>query len=158
MPPLRLFVYGTLMRGRANHALCQDANAVTPAAVWGRLYDLGLGYPTLECPESLILAEAGRDPLGDLRRGRRFGDIAPPRPNGDWDAIPGELMIFEGAVALLARLDAFEDCRPAAPSHYRRALIPILSADGRKATPAWCYLRGALPITGERPRRIPAWP
>lgn len=43
-----LFVYGTLMRGQANHArYCTDALTIEPAVATGRLYHLPTGFPAM---------------------------------------------------------------------------------------------------------------
>jgi len=41
------FVYGTLMRGEANHRLVSSAKKIMPATVQGRLYALVYGYPAM---------------------------------------------------------------------------------------------------------------
>ena len=44
--PIRLFVYGTLKRGQANHPrFCANATDIVPAVTWGRLYASGPRVP-----------------------------------------------------------------------------------------------------------------
>ena len=55
--PIRLFVYGTLKRGQANHArFCANATDIVPAVTWGRLCALDLGFPALEVLPGQTLA------------------------------------------------------------------------------------------------------
>ena len=137
-PFLRLFVYGTLKRGYWNHqAFCAQARTIEPAMLWGRLYHLQAGFPALEVPESLILAQGSGDPLADARKQQ---EIDPPpfaRPIGDWDLIHGELMTFSDPQRDLPPIDRLESFQPGGHSMYQRVLVAALCGD--TAIPAWTY-------------------
>ncbi len=93
--PTRLFVYGTLRLGQANHAcFCANATDIVPAITWGRLYALDLGFPALEVPAGHILAQGTDDPLADAATQVGWPEVRLERPEGDWDLIEGELMTF----------------------------------------------------------------
>ena len=56
----RLFVYGSLLRGEANHArYCADALTIEPARTTGRLYHLPAGFPAMvEATDGVVYGEA----------------------------------------------------------------------------------------------------
>ncbi|MDD2388425.1 MAG: gamma-glutamylcyclotransferase [Desulfobacterales bacterium] len=61
---LRPFVYGTLKLGYWNHErFCVQPQSIEPATVWGGHHHLSAGFPTLEVPDSLILAHDTGDPI-----------------------------------------------------------------------------------------------
>jgi gamma-glutamylcyclotransferase (GGCT)/AIG2-like uncharacterized protein YtfP len=144
---LRLFVYGTLMRGHRNHGrYCGAAIGVEPAAVWGRLYHLRAGYPAMEIPDPSILAQGTEDPLADaavqLRVAADPADFS--RPMGDWDLIQGEIITFDTPLRELPPIDRLEGFRAGHPSLYQRALVVAQARAER--VPAWLYWM-------ERPRQ-----
>ena len=71
-----LFVYGTLMRGRPNHARIQSAIRIEPATLRGLLFGLPEGYPALIEGEGIVHGELC------------FFD--------DLQALLGDLDVFEG--------------------------------------------------------------
>jgi len=152
--PIRLFVYGTLKRGQANHArFCANATDIVPAVTWGRLYALDLGFPALEVPPALILAHGTDDPLADAAAQGRRPEIGFERPDGDWDLVAGELMTFADPVRDLPAIDRLEGFRPGGYCLYRRVLVPIQC--GSRTVPAWSYDGAAL---SGRWARAPGWP
>ena len=135
---LRLFVYGTLKRGYWNHQrFCAQARSIEPAVLWGRLYHLHAGFPTLEVPEGLILARGTADPLADARRQQEIGTPRFGRPTGDWDLIHGELVTFTDPQRDLPPIDRLEGFRPDGQSMYQRVMVAVLS--GRTSITAWTY-------------------
>ena len=65
--PNALFVYGTLMRGRSNHARIRSAISIEPATARGDLYGLAEGYPALIEGEGIVHGELCRfDDLGAI--------------------------------------------------------------------------------------------
>ncbi len=131
-----LFVYGTLMstaRGAMGHGqrarLQQAGRIVGPAAVSGRLYDLG-SYPGLVV-----------EPPKRRAAGRVFG----------------ELLELVAPATVFAWLDRYEGIDPANPlaGEYLRTIdrIELIGdAASGKAVDAWVYVyRGAL----DRAREIP---
>jgi gamma-glutamylcyclotransferase (GGCT)/AIG2-like uncharacterized protein YtfP len=139
--PLRLFVYGTLLRGHPNHRrYCGTAVNVEPARAWGRLYDLQVGYPAMEVPESTILAQGSADPIEDAAVQRRVAATQPAmvRPKGDWDLIQGEIVSFDNPLRDLPPIDRLEGFRLGQPGLYHRVLV--LARSRSKAMPAvWLY-------------------
>ena len=81
-----VFVYGTLLRGEANHALLRGAERLeADARVRGALYDTGCGYPALVLEEGAA-EDSGAGPAGP---------------------VAGEVYAVDGR--MLAELDALED-------------------------------------------------
>ncbi len=112
--PLPLFVYGTLRRGCPTPMaewLGSTASWIGMAQIRGRLYRLD-GYP------GLVPDENGGLVQGDLFR-------LPDGAAGD---------------ALLARLDAYEECAPdcPAPHEYARVVLPVLFQG--TLIEAWTYI------------------
>jgi len=135
---LRLFVYGTLKRGYWNHQrFCAQARSIEPAVLWGRLYHLHAGFPTLEVPEGLILARGTADPLADARKQQGIGTPRFGRPTGDWDLIHGELVTFTDPQRDLPPIDRLEGFRPGGHSMYQRVMVAVLC--GRTSITAWTY-------------------
>jgi len=112
-----LMVYGTLMRGQANHArFCADALTIEPAVTTGRLYHLPIGYP------AMIAAEDGQV-FGEAMT---FPDLA-------------------AKLALLDHLEGYRPDQPE-HSLYLRRIRPVSLLKSGLTVPAYCYLwRGALP-------------
>lgn len=112
---IRLFVYGTLKRGQANHArFCANAIDIVPAATWGRLYALDLGFPALEVPPSLILAQGTDDPLADAATQAGWPEAGFDLLDGDWDLVEGELMTFPDPLWDLPPMNRLEGFGPGA--------------------------------------------
>ena len=80
-----LFVYGTLMRGQANHArFCGDALTIEPAVTTGILYDLPMGFPAMiEAADGQVFGEAMTFPdlQAALRRLDRLEGYRPDQPS-----------------------------------------------------------------------------
>lgn len=160
---LRVFVYGTLKRGLSNHSpLCDGAESIVPARVWGRLYDLPAGYPAVVIPDAAVLACGTASPRADVVTQHRTTVPESPccpdfvRPDGDWDEVWGEVLTFPDAEAALPGLDLLEEFSPdlSQPCLYQRVLVPVVSADGVSAT--WIYTMGD-PVDGVRIRNG-VWP
>lgn len=138
--PLSLFVYGTLMRGQPNHRrYCRTAVHVEPATAWGRLYNLPVGYPAMEVPESGILAQGSADPLADAAAPLRIAEAQPAmvRPKGDWDLVHGEIVTFDNPLRDLPPIDRLEGFRPGRPGLYHRVLM--LAQTRSTEIPVWLY-------------------
>jgi len=168
---LRVFVYGTLKRGRRNHlAYCSGAAAIEPARIFGRLYHLPAGYPMLVVPDSAMLAIGSSQYAQDASR--QHDDQWPPactKPmaadsdckEGEWEEIIGELLTFDDPATRLPALDRLEDFRPGeteagnatsrtnATSLYVRVLVRLTEPAGLIA---WTYVapNGRLPPGARR--------
>jgi len=106
-----LFVYGTLMRGGANHArFCADALTIEPAITTGRLYHLPAGFP------AMLAADNGQV-FGEAMT---FPDLA---------AVLGQTDFLEG----------FDPLRPDR-SMYRRIVVPVLIEPSDRCVTAWTYV------------------
>ncbi|MBI1317704.1 MAG: gamma-glutamylcyclotransferase [Candidatus Hydrogenedens sp.] len=140
---IRLFVYGSLLRGSAEHEeYCSGAAAYAEASVEARLYDLPEGYPSIVVPEPSILAIATFDPLEDARLQLTVAP-APPAPAwGDWDTVHGALITLSDAATLLPRIDEYEGCNADSDALYRRVLITVETADGLQT--AWTYAQSSV--------------
>lgn len=146
---IRLFVYGTLKRGFANHErFCSRARSIEPAVVWGRLYHLPAGYPALEVPESSVLAYGTPDPRADAQTQDHAHSLLFQRPAGDWDLIKGELATFDDPELDLPPIDRLEGFDPGGHSLYRRVLTTARTSRGLLS--AWVYVMEGV----ERGRRI----
>jgi len=56
---MRIFVYGTLLRGQRNHVrFCSDALTIELASTTGCLYDLPAGFPAMVEGEGTVYGEA----------------------------------------------------------------------------------------------------
>ena len=106
-----LFVYGTLMRGQANHArFCADALTIEPAVTAGRLFHLPMGFPAmLEADDGQVFGEA-----------MTFPDLA---------AVLRQTDLLEGYHQL--RSDS---------SMYRRVVVPVQIGASRQRVTAWTYV------------------
>jgi gamma-glutamylcyclotransferase (GGCT)/AIG2-like uncharacterized protein YtfP len=155
--PIRVFVYGTLKRGQANHArFCASATDIVPAFTRGRLYALDIGFPALEVPPGQILAHGTDDPLADATTQARWPEVRFDRPDGDWDLIEGELMTFADPRRDLRSIDHLEGFRPNGMGLYRRVLVPVRSND--RTIPVWTYDGAGLNDHGVRVMRWPDEP
>ena len=112
-----LFVYGTLMRGQANHGrFCADALTIEPAVTAGRLYHLPMGFPAmLEADDGHVFGE-----------GMTFPDLA-------------------AALRQTDLLEGYDPLRPDT-SMYRRIVVPVLIEQSGWRGTAWTYIwNRALP-------------
>ena len=113
-----LFVYGTLMRGQANHdRYCADALTIEPAVTTGRLYHLPMGYPAMiEAENGQVFGEA-----------MTFPDLA-------------------AKLAILDILEGYRPDDPE-HSLYLRRIRPVSLLKSGLTVPAYCYLwRGECPF------------
>ena len=113
----RVFVYGTLLRGGANHTrFCNDALAIEPASTQGRLYDLPAGFPAMvEATDGTVYGEA-----------IAFPDI-------------------DAALTRLDFLEGYRPERPE-HSLYLRRVQPVMLLNSGDMVLAYCYVwRNALP-------------
>jgi gamma-glutamylcyclotransferase (GGCT)/AIG2-like uncharacterized protein YtfP len=106
-----LFVYGTLMRGQANHArFCAEALTIEPAVTTGRLCHLPMGFPAMvETDDGQVFGEAMTFP--------------------DLDAVLRQTDLLEGY-----------DPRRADSSMYRRVVVPVLIEPSGQRVMAWAYV------------------
>lgn len=150
---IRLFVYGTLLRGGRYHArYCGSASDIGPATVTGRLYDLDAGYPTLAVPSEAVLAAGTADPLGDAKTADTWPVSSPaPAADGDWDAVHGELVTFPNPAESLPALDRLEEYEPGATSNLYERVLVLVECDAG-LTAAWTYV-GSERLLGQG-RRI----
>jgi gamma-glutamylcyclotransferase (GGCT)/AIG2-like uncharacterized protein YtfP len=138
--PLLMFFYGTLKRGERNHErYCGGALRIERAAVRGDLYDLPVfGYPALVVPEDYIYVFGTTDYAGDVEEQRRLGRGHVQTPEGAHAF--GEVFAFDDPESRLPAIDALEGFDPAdESSQYRRALLPVETAEGL-VTLAWAYV------------------
>ena len=154
------FVYGTLMRGKWNHApYCGCAVSIEPATVRGRLYELGSGIPVLEVPDKDIIGVGSTDILADLVLQQRL-ECEPARHSKcdgeDWQWIEGELVTLPDPVRTMPPIDRLEGFRPRGESFYRRVLLPVVLASQRVTT-AWCYVAGPGVAGMLKPTGLTRW-
>ena|GEM_PF-734414 len=138
-PCLRVFVYGTLKRGGANHSLLNDAEFAGTGAAWGRLYDLG-SFPALELSPIVKYADGSPDFAVDVARQVKTNTIplgeALANPAGTWNRILGEVfLVFDQET--LTRLDWLEGFHNRHDDLYTRTLVPMFTDTGPK--PVWVY-------------------
>jgi gamma-glutamylcyclotransferase (GGCT)/AIG2-like uncharacterized protein YtfP len=137
-PLLKLFFYGTLKRGQANHdRFCRGYLRVEEATVRGRLYDLPFGYPALVVPEEDIRAVGTADPVYDASIQQTLDPTEMRQSHGL--RVFGELFTFDDAEHRLPALDRLEGFDPAGPSPYRRVLIPAGTSECAGVL-AWAYI------------------
>ena len=160
---LRLFVYGTLKRGFANHEhFCQGFVDVQEARIRGRLYD-GPGFPLLQVPDEDILAEGTGRAMHDLAVQLRTADqvrsssrsVDTSAPTGSWDTVCGELFSFSDPETRLPAIDRLEGFNPGRASLYRRVLVPVAISDDCEV--AWAYV-AETPGLKERRLYSGRWP
>jgi gamma-glutamylcyclotransferase (GGCT)/AIG2-like uncharacterized protein YtfP len=162
--PLKVFVYGTLMRDQPNHhAYAAEPLAAWPAWIWGRLYDTGEGWPILDIPRASRLAEGSLNYVADARcsdlenvTGKSTADLS-----RDWYPVWGELFIFDDPQKRLPKFDELEDFSPGNPSLYDRVLTPIQALDMRGRSQrhwAWTYVKSKDTPTHWVRHIIPRWP
>jgi gamma-glutamylcyclotransferase (GGCT)/AIG2-like uncharacterized protein YtfP len=138
-PSVSVFAYGTLKAGFHNHArFIPRGAAVQEASLPGRLYDTGWGFPVLEVPPSLVMAEATGDPAEDAAI---LGGLKARRPAAEgWPEAHGQLVSHGWPEAWLPGLDRLEGFSPSGRSMYRRVAVPVMA--GGRAVPAWAYVMG----------------
>jgi len=141
-PMLHVFVYGTLKKGFRNHDHhCQGVLSVEPAVVVGRLYDLGVGYPAMQIPESAILAHGSIDHVADvcvLAEHSASQYTQTPVESDEWGDVHGEVLSFAYPYSQLEAMDRLEGFRPGRQSHYLRVMTYALW-DGA-LQPVWVYV------------------
>lgn len=152
---LAVFVYGTLMRGEANHPhFCADALAVKAATTIGRLFHLPAGYPALAAERTAVLARADGDVQVDLALQRDWDARLRTEPAGEWptphegNLVHGEWMTFDDPAVRLPMLDRLEGFRPGRPSLYHRVLVRCWVGTQHAPRAAWTYVQ-------PRPRGTP---
>ena len=114
----RVFVYGTLLRGGANHTrFCADALTIGPATTAGRLYDLPAGIPAMvQAADGAVHGEA-----------MTFPDL-------------------KATLAKIDFLEGYRPERPE-QSLYLRRVQPVTLLSTGETVPAYCYVwRGPLPV------------
>ena len=112
-----ILVYGTLLRGEANHArFCADAVTIEPASTRGRLYHLPAGFPAMvEDAEGTVYGEA-----------MTFADL-------------------QAALARIDLLEGYRPEHPER-SLYLRCVQPVTLLRSSLTVPGHCYIwRGPLP-------------
>ena len=136
---LRVFVYGTLKRGQANHErFCRGLLSAREATVRGRLYDLPFGFPALVVPGEDVYATGTTDYLADAAE-QHNTRAKPLAPLPDRDLVHGELLTFDDPVERLPALDSLEGFRPAENSFYRRILITAVLEKTGEGVLSWVY-------------------
>ncbi|MEM5786596.1 MAG: gamma-glutamylcyclotransferase [Syntrophobacteraceae bacterium] len=151
---LRIFAYGTLKKGFANHdSYCSGVLRIEPAYVTGRLFQLTPGIPAMAVPRVAVLAigseNAGRDlsvQNGVREAGSGAGQVAGVAEEsragkGVWREIRGELLHFGDPLSRIPLLDSLEEYRPGEDSVYVRVLVRVRLEDG-SSTAAWTYIAG----------------
>jgi len=127
---------------------------VEPAYLYGRLYDMGVGYPALELPPESILTTGTADHLQDLHTQAEFTEKNKPwrqlhRPIG-WGRVHGQVLTFNYPAPQFAGLDQLEGFNPGRRCLYQRVLTRA-HWNGASA-PVWVYVmencRGARLIEG----------
>lgn len=137
---MRLFVYGTLKTGCCNHERhCSMAAHTENAWLWGRIYHLDRdeGYPMVQISPGAILARGTDDPALDALLGCEPGSVE--KPEGDWDLIAGELMVFERPERDVPLIDLLEEFRADGTGLYSRVLTTVRTSGGAAAV--WTYIR-----------------
>lgn len=118
-----VFVYGTLLRGEANHRRLRGARLrAAKASVAGQLYDTGRGYPAMTTETTSPEAYAA--------------------------AVLGE--VYEVDTATLRSLDELEDFYGPDDlrNEYERVRIEVETEDGKLM--AWTYVYKQAPTSGKR--------
>ena len=147
---LKVFVYGTLMRGRRNHGrYCRGALQIQEARVRGRLYQFTSDIPALVVPDEDILAHGTADPLADVGTQECFheqpisqGYLTPRLAQPElWHLVPGELLCFGDPASRLPDIDRLEGFHPCGRSLYKRVLV-LVRKDDKTMLTAWTYVAG----------------
>lgn len=136
---LKLFVYGTLKRGFANHRyFCQGYLTIQKATITGRLLAASASFPALWIPESAILARGSSDYLADVAKQNSFSRGGFAEPGLEFGPVSGELFTFGDPEARLAAVDRLEGFDPKGESFYQRVLAYVTV--GESKVPAWLYV------------------
>ena len=124
-----LFVYGSLLRGAANHArFCADALTIEPASTTGRLYDLLAGFPAMvEAADGTVYGEA-----------MTFPDLGAALPRIDF-------------------LEGYRAAAPER-SLYLRHIRPVTLLCPQRTVAAYCYVWGGPLPQGVVPIPSGRWP
>lgn len=137
---IRLFFYGTLMRGQCHHGLVAPwLTHAEPARVWGRLYQLEAGYPALEVPPESVLATGTDAPRLDAATGQWETSQPLKMHAGDWGWVHGDVAELRDPAQSIPPIDDYEEVRSGDTCLYLRVLIPV--ACDRDTLPAWTYVR-----------------
>ena len=141
----RLFVYGTLKRGFANHErFCASAVQIRTAQIRGRLFETPWGHPVVALPAGEILARGSADHELDGSRQRALAmEPAPPKhlpgQEKSFGWVQGELLDFSNPHGWLVALDHFEEFDPVGGgSRFERVLV-LAYLDESISIPAWVY-------------------
>ncbi len=165
VPPLRLFVYGTLKRGQCNHHLCRGVRSIQPATLTGRLYYAPPGYPALTLDAEQILARGTGELEADLRRAEAAEDSVETESIVGPSRVYGELHVYaKSPVERLRRFDRLEQFEPEAIERceYVRVLTRVRAVGGG-VMPAWTYIWAGEPsrlsriATGDWTGPPPTW-
>lgn len=165
MTLLRLFVYGSLKRGFANHdRYCRGVCSMEEADIEGRLFQMPTGYPVLRIPETRVLARGSENVAADIEMQERLAaEVAAAARNrtslleGVAGRVHGVVLTFANAVERLRAIDGLEEFRPGRLSRYDRVLIAVRPRLAETGLPVWTYIAGDLSPRG---REIPTarWP
>ncbi len=137
---MRLFVYGTLKTGCCNYERhCAMAIHSEKAWLWGRIYHVNRdeGYPMVEIPAQAILARGTDNPALDALLEHEPASVE--RPEGDWDRIEGELMVFDRPERDVPLIDLLEEFRADGTGLYFRVLTTVQTQAGPQTV--WTYIR-----------------
>ena len=149
-----LFIYGTLMRGQANHRFCKRAKNIEEAVACGKLYQLPPGYPALQVPDESVLMIGTKDVFAnaqDQYRENNDMDFEFKIYNG-WGTVHGELVTFSDPERDIPPIDKLEGT----PFYYERVLVPVQKPDGSTIA-AFAYTMDEIHFTA---RYLPngVWP
>jgi gamma-glutamylcyclotransferase (GGCT)/AIG2-like uncharacterized protein YtfP len=142
----KIFVYGTLKRGFSNHDhYIPQGSHIEEAQIVGRLYDVGLGFPTLDIPESGILVKGSSDFAADMALAGLL--ILPPPAEliatPPFGLIQGEAITLANPLEAARRMDLLEGFSPPHRSMYQRVLVWIKA---KKMALAWVYVNGEFDL------------
>jgi len=140
---LAMFVYGTLMRGHANHRrFCAGALLIRTATIRGRLFHLPAGYPAVSVETVHVIARGSADlerDLGLLGRDApltgSIGTLAGPSAD---DLVHGEVIWFGDGASRMANIDRLEGFRPGG-GLYDRVLVDAMI--GTAPVRVWTYVQ-----------------
>ena len=163
LPPIRVFVYGSLKQGGRYHEhYCRGLREPTPARVWGQLFRQPTGYAMLRIPPAHVLALGSDDSVADTLaladwRSRPLPEFSATTEDG-WEWIVGELFTFDNGPQRLAKLDLLEDFRAGEPSLYHRVIAPTVPVGAAQAELVWTYVAPQGNLPPGCVRIGPSWP